>query len=281
MGSPVVRARLNDAQKRLFNSSLSFYGGNNLLSSKFQAMSIGQTIKGTRFNNAKYMELPDSYNGYGRWKTKGKLKTKSKWIAAYGNNEVIVLKDIREWVLQLNIAAHQLAISAEHYRFVLAQRALKIFQDSFTLKRFNSAGYNKWPAISSWTVEKRRYGGAWPRKHRAGRPKGKWAQLRKKSTWPGAGGLMQETNALYKSMKYVPSMGANSSGIKAFARYAGVHNNPDSDTTYGNGWGGVFSPPKKAKTRKFMGHSTLMDDFIKIYEKRYLFDTVFRAPSGK
>ena len=53
-----------------------------------------------------------------------------------------------------------------------------MFQESFTLKRFNSDGERNWKNITPWTRRKR-----------------KW-----KGTWPGAGKLMQETNALFKSL---------------------------------------------------------------------------------
>ena len=259
MGSPVVRAKLSESQKGLFSQSTNFYGGNLQLKSQYQAMSIGRTIKGTTFGHGKYMELPSTYTGRGRWHVKGEIKTKQKWFAPYGKSEVIQLRDLQEMILQMTISAHQLAISAEHYRFVLAQRALGIFQGSFEQKRFNSHGYGKWPAITKWTLDKRK----------------------RRGTWLGAGGLMQETNALYKSIKYESNMGAFTSGVKAYSKYAGVHNNPDSDTTYGNGFGGRYKTKKYVKERKFMGHSTLMDDFIHEYEKRYLFDTVFRSPNGK
>lgn len=259
MGSPVVRARLSESQKALFSKSTQFYGGNLLLKSQYQAMSIGRTIKGTTFGHGKYMELPSTYTGRGRWKTHGTVKTKQKWFAPYGKSEVIQLKDLQEMVLQMTIAAHQLVISAEHYRFVLAQRALGIFQGSFEQKRFNSHGYGKWPAITKWTLDKRK----------------------RKKKWPDYNRLMQETNALYKSIKYESNMGAFTSGVKAYSKYAGVHNNPDSNTTYGNGFGGRYKTKKYVKERKFMGHSTLMDDFINEYEKRYLFDTIFRSSSGK
>lgn len=278
MANTKVRARLSESQRGLFSSATSFYGNNNFLKPQYQAMSIGKNIKGTTFVHGKYMELPHTYTGRGRWHTHGTLKTKQKWFASYSSSEVIQLRDLQEMVLQMTISAHQLAISAEHYRFVLAQRALKIFQGSFELKRFNSHGYGKWPAISDWTKKKRMYGGLWPT---SGKHAMKRRAKKRKSTWPGAGGLMQETNALYNSMKYIPNMGAFTSGVKALSKYAGVHNNPDSDTTYGNGWGHIFAPPKKAKQRQFMGHSTLMNDFINEYEKRYLFDAVFRSPSGK
>ena len=82
---------------------------------------------------------------------------------------------------------------------------------------------------------------------------------------------MQETNALYESLEYIPAVAPFTSGVRANASYAGFHNDPRPGETYGTHYGA-----KPVTRRQFMGHSTLIDDFIMTYEQAYLFDTVFR-----
>lgn len=267
------RGRLSSAQQGLFAKGTNFFGfdvkGRDYknytghVRAPFREMMIGRPMESgphakrswstSRFAGARYMELPSNYQGVGKHTTKNGLRTKQTWTT-FGGGEVVKLKDIKRLVLQLNIAAHQLPIAAEHWRFVLAQRALKIFQESFEMKKFNSKGASRWQANTKWTVKKR-----------------KW-----KGTWPGANKLMQETNALHDSLEYIPTVAPFTSGVRANASYAGYHNDPRSGETYGNGFGGRFSPPKPVTRRQFMGHSTLIDDFIMAYESAYLFDTVFR-----
>lgn len=261
-----VRGTLSQAQQGLFSKGTNFFGNSSRVSAPYKEMMIGQEMKSgpsakrkwrvASFADSRNMELPRDYKGVGKHRTKNGIMTKKAW-SAFGNSEIIHLKDLKQMVLQMTIAAHQMAIAAQHYRFVLAQRALKIFQDSFELKKFNSAGEARWVANSTWTVRKRK----------------------RKRTWPGANKLLQEYNKLYQSVQYVPAINAFTSGVRANASYAGFHNDPRPGENYGNGWGGRFSPPKPVIRRQFMGHSTLLEDFINTYEKAYLFDTVFRRPT--
>lgn len=264
------RGTLSAAQQGLFSKGTNFFRynlrGSNIpgqVRAPFKEMMIGRSMHSgpnskrswstSSFSGARQMELPSNYEGVGKHNTKYGLKTKQSW-AAFGSGEVIKLPNFKRLVLQMTIAAHQIPIAAEHWRFVLAQRALKIFQDSFTMKKFNSKGASRWQANTSWTVKKR-----------------KW-----KKTWPKVNKLMQETNALYNSLEYVPTIAPFTSGVRANASYSGFHNDPRPGETYGNGFGGIYSPPKPVVRRQFMGHSTLIDDFIMAYEQAYLFDTVFR-----
>lgn len=261
-----VRGTLSQAQQGLFSKGTNFFGNSNRVTAPFREMMIGQEMKSgpnakrrwsvPHFADSRNMELPRGYTGVGKHSTKKGLQTKKSW-SVFGGNEIIQLKDLRELYLQMTIAAHQMTIAVQHYRFVLTQRAYKIFQDSFELKKFNSAGEVRWTANTKWTVKKRK----------------------KRKTWPGANRLMQEYNNLYKSMKYVASVNSFTSGVKVDASYAGFHNDPRPGETYGNGFGGIFSPPKRVTRRQFLGHSTLIDDFVAAYEQVYLFDTVFRKPS--
>lgn len=272
-----VRATLSEGQKGLFSKGTDFYGYRNSrghyiysnhLNAPYKEMVIGRKLESgprsqrswriTSFSDARYMELPSSYAGPGKHSTKNGLMTKKTWkVFGMGGSEVYKLKNLKEMVLQMTIAAHQLSIAAEHYRFVLAQRAYKVFQDSFTLKRFNSAHSTRWATLTKWTIKKRK----------------------KKKYWPNTNKTLQETNNLYKSLEYLPTIDSFTSGVRANAGYAGFHNDPRPGETYGNGFGGKYSPPKPVTRRQFMGHSTLIDDFIRVYEKAYLFDTVFRKPA--
>lgn len=272
-----IRATLNEGQKGLFSKGTYFYGhvdrnGNynysNHLLPHYKEMTIGQRLESgphakrkwsvESFTDARYMKLPSDYKGSGKHATKKGLMTKKTW-QTFGltSDGVYKLKNLKEMVLQLTIATHQVSIASEHYRIVLAQRALKIFQDSFTLKRFNSAGSTRWEALTKWTRNKRKRMGYWPNTNKT----------------------LQETNYLYNSLECLPTINAFTSGVRANAKYAGFHNDPRPGETYGNGWGGKFSPLKPVTRRQFMGHSTLLDDFIHVYEKAYLFDTVFRKPA--
>lgn len=263
-----VRGALTSTQKSLFVVGTKFSDVSGRIVTPFREMSIGQELKSGRharsanggkglktkwFTDPRRMELPSNYNGI-RAKNVGSSKvTRDNWRATTGI-DIIALKDINQLHQHLVSVAHQIPIATEHWRMVLARRALAVFQESFTLKRFNSDGERKWKLNTKWTRQKR-----------------KW-----KGTWPGAGKLMQETNTLFKSLHVVDS--PLTSSVIAEARYAGVHNNPEPGMTYGNGFGGRFSPPKPVTQRQFMGHSTKIDEFIAAYEKNYLFDTIFRRP---
>lgn len=263
-----VRGSLTSAQKGLFVAGTKFSDVSGRIASPFREMSIGQELRSGRharsnnggrglktkwFTDPRKMELPSNYQGSGASKVGNKMTTRYKWQAT-ADGGIIVLKDHAQLYRHLISVAHQIPIATEHWRMVLARRALAVFQESFTLKRFNSDGERNWKNITPWTRRKR-----------------KW-----KGTWPGAGKLMQETNALFKSLHVED--GAFTSSVVASAHYAGIHNCPESGMTYGNGFGGKYAPPKPVTQRQFMGHSTKIDEFIVAYEKNYLFDTIFRRP---
>lgn len=258
-GGSKMRGTLSESQQGLFSKGTNFFGFNSKrdtyknytgqVAAPFREMMIGREMKSgshakhswstSFYSGSRAMELPYDYNGVGKHSTKNGLKTKKSW-AAFGGGEIIHLKDFREMRLQMTIAAHQLPIAAEHWRFVLAQRALKIFQDSFSIKRFYSKGSKRWAELKKSTIKKRK----------------------RKGTWFGTGGILQETNALYNSLEYIPTVKSFTSGVRANRWYAGVHNDAED---------GDHVP-----RRQFMGHSTLIDDFVASYERAYLFDTVFR-----
>lgn len=260
-----TRGTLTSAQKSLFVAGTQITGASGRLNAPFREMTIGQDIKPGRhatkyvsanrkiwFTDSRQMELPRDYKGIGATGRNGVRFTREKWKATYKTD--FIEMSSKQLHRHLVSVAHQIPIATEHWRLVLAHRALKVFQESFKLKRFNSAGSARWKLNTEWTRKKR-----------------KW-----KGTWPGAGKLMQETNALFKSLHVVNQL--SFIGVNASARYAGIHNNPSPGMTYGNGFGGKYFPPKPVTQRQFMGHSTEIDEFIASYERRYLFDTIFRKP---
>lgn len=250
------RGSLTSKQIGLFPSGLKFsVGASNSLSSAFKGMAIR---KNGSFLDARNIALPSWYKGTGVWhsKKRGGTYTKSSWKVGSIGGGVIKLKDLKEVALQLAIAAHMQSVQMEHWKYVLAQRALKVFQDSFELKRFNSAGEPKWRPNTRNTYLKRVH----------------------KGTWPGAGRLMEESGDLKKSLQvtkrglsdYAVTTGPGHNG----RMYAGVHNNPKPGMTYGRIFGA-----QPVTRRQFMGNSTKIDDFIAVYQSRYLFDMVFRVPN--
>lgn len=261
-----VRGTLTSRQKSLFVSGTDFYAnGTGRVAAPYREMMIGEKMTSGRraivqqtitFRDMRRMELPEDYSGTGAM-NKGHYSkvTRGNWETT--GSSVIVLKP-NELYRHLMVVAHQIPIASEHWRMVLAQRALAVFRESFKMKKYNSWGGAKWQKISKWTRDKRK----------------------RKGTWPGAGRLMQETNALYKSLE-VYNKGFTS-GVLAKAPYAGIHNFGEDENgkpyTYGNGFGKIYSPAKQVVQRQFMGHSTKIDDFIMEFEKRYLFDTIFRRP---
>lgn len=290
------RGSLTSAQQNLFVAGTNFRGEGGRLAGAFRGMALRQgkvvlnrktdrtywgervrdsqgRIKGFNkskrnpkgfskntpvFRDTRNIKLPSWYSGPGKHNVKGKgYYTKNSWRVG-GLKEVYStrLKSLKEVALQLAIASHLSVVQMEHWKHVLALRALKIFQESFELKRFNSDGEPRWRPNTRNTYLKRVH----------------------KGTWPGAGRLMMESGALQKSL-HVVKRGiddyAVTTGPAANGRiYAGVHNNPKSGMTYGRIFGA-----QPVTQRQFMGHSTKIEEFMATYEKKYLFDMVFRTPN--
>lgn len=260
-----IRGQLTTAQRGLFFHTSALYNEGQRVASPYREMMIGQKMESGRhaknvvstnwYSDRRQMELPSNYSGKNakiRDFTSHQKVTSGTWEATPSG--LITVLTPKQFHQQLSVAAHQSVVALEHWKHVLSQRALAVFKESFKLKKFNSYGGEKWKRNTEWTVKKR-----------------KW-----KGTWPGANKLMQETNALYNSLKTEAKNGVYS--VVTGVRYAGIHNDPEPGWTYGDGFGGKYSPPKPVTKRQFMGHSTKIDQFIRMYERRYLFDTVFRKP---
>lgn len=261
---------LTEAQKSLFVAGTQFVSADQ---GRTRSAFVGITLQGQKnasgklvgFKDPRAVPVPNWYNGPNLRDIRDKSgnfverRTRYPWKATqYGTQSQIRLKDLKEMALQLAIASHLCVVNMEHWKYVLALRAQKIFQDSFRLKRFNSEGTSKWKKNTRFTYLKR------VRNH----------------TWPGAGGLMQEDGYLQKSI-IVKEKGPNGNPIVTTAPthggkiFAGVHNNPTPGMTYGNMYG-----RKPVTQRQFIGHSTKIDEFMSWYQQRYLFDMVFRIPKA-
>lgn len=265
--TPRMRAHFGTAQQKLFPAGTKFFDSSGRVQRQFVGMSLyekSRTLKTESgkpmlFRDKRPMELSNSMKGekgtvFSRKTGTVTTVARSKW-ETFGTKNGTPTKPmtLKQMVMQLSIAAHQLPISVANWRNIVALRSLAIFQGSFTMKAFNSANKRRWKKNTKWTIAKR---------------------IRKR-TWLGDGGLMQETGALRRSLK-LENRGAFVTSITSDCPYGGYHNSPDSSDTYGDGFNGKFSPPKPITKRQFMGHSTLIMEFIEKYQDKYLLDMVFR-----
>lgn len=197
----------------------------------------------------------------------GKIKrgsSKVRWGANINSNTpATVLVGTKQWIRQLQISIHALHIQAEHFRIVVGQRAIKVFQNSFKYQQFYSSRTQRWRPLSAYTLKKRAARGTGNR-------------------------ILKEYGDLYNSIKidenagpmttrvYTDIVPANAGHHKRHSIcYAGYHN--EGKGTYGSGWNG--HKPKPYIRRQFMGHSSHLDpyrdSFMKKMMKMYLFDSVF------
>lgn len=268
---PNIRGTLTARQTSLFVSGTQFSSGRGEAANPFREMTIGQSMKTGRhasvkgsvkwFSDPRQMQLRNQFNGTGAFNknvysthygyksllTTNKM-TRQKW-AAFKGAGVMTLSP-NELNQHFSMIAHLLPVVTERWKMVLIKRAEAVFRESFTLKRFNSAGTKKWQANTTWTVHKRQH----------------------KGTWPGFGGLLQEYGTMSEKSWKITSQGTSVT-LTNTAGYAGIHNNPRIGIDYY----GITKVPVKY-TRQFMGHSTEIDEFIVEYERRYMFDTLFRTP---
>lgn len=153
-----------------------------------------------------------------------------------------------------------------------AKYSRETFINSFRYKKFYSANGTKWKELSEFTIKKRK----------------------RKGTWPGRG-ILEDSGTLRQSILFDlskdivaphifrqklytnPKLFDNSKNPHRPMCYAGIHNDPSSSDTYGNGFGG--RPAKKVVQRQFIGYSTYIDKFMDKNIDKYLFDNVFGRPS--
>lgn len=174
-----------------------------------------------------------------------------------------VLKGSREWIRQLEVAIHAVMVNAEHFRILVGQRAIRVFQNSFKYQKMYTNQAQRWSPLASYTLQKRAKRGTGSK-------------------------ILYEYGDLYNSFRlnenkdamttsvYTDIVPANASHHKKVSLcYAGYHN--EGKGTYGRGWRG--HKPKPYVKRQFMGHSSHLDPytdaFINKMMKNYLFDSVF------
>lgn len=174
----------------------------------------------------------------------------------------------QELTSQINKVSILLDENLLNFMTATTKKAYNTFQKSFKYKRFYSANGGKWQQLSDFTIKKRTH----------------------KGTWPGRG-ILEDNGILKKSIR-VDTSGSKLGNHKFRGRvftnpkffedsknpnrplcYAGLHNNPSSTDTYGNGFGG--KQPKRIVQRQFMGFSTYIDKFMNDNIDKYLFDNVF------
>lgn len=190
--------------------------------------------------------------------------SKARWGANINTNAAAtVLVGTKQWIRQLQISIHALYVQSEHFRIVVGQRAIKVFQNSFKYQQFYSNRTQRWKPLSAYTLKKRAARGTGNR-------------------------ILKEYGDLYNSIKidenakpmttrvYTDVVPANASHHKRHSIcYAGYHN--EGRGTYGRGWNG--HKPKPYVKRQFMGHSSHLnpykDSFLRKMMKMYLFDSVF------
>lgn len=174
-----------------------------------------------------------------------------------------VLKGTRQWIRQIETSLYQLGVNAEHFRIVVGNRAIKVFQNSFKYQKFYDNQSHKWASLAPYTLRKRASRGTGSR-------------------------ILKEYGDLYNSLKldsnskpnttevYTDIVHANISHHKKHSIcYAGYHN--EGKGTYGSAWNG--HKPKPYIRRQFMGHSSYLDPFTDSFMRKmmklYLFDNVF------
>ena len=181
----------------------------------------------------------------------------SRWKSSPGSNSGVLT--IRQLQIHFKIAAYAVERNGHNFAHVLAERALKIFQDSFKYQKFHSRDAESWPDLKEWTIKKRI-----------------------KHNTLGSGKKLFELGELYKSLNFEKTKlgGRVYTDPKAFKKevypdgskrrafcYAAIHNEgPEGGYSFGR---------HKAVRRQFIGHSTYIFDFARSIARKYLFDDVF------
>lgn len=142
----------------------------------------------------------------------------------------------KELMMQWKTVPSRFGVNVFNFRTQIGKAARKVFQDSFYLGRFNSAGE------FAWKPRTRTY--SHPILNETG-------TLRESIVWKHVG----TTTKIYTD----PSRFNTSARHRGFC-YAAIHNDPDGRHTYG-------ASMVPSVQRKFMGHSTVLRDLIRKYSK--------------
>lgn len=235
------RGTLTERTKEFFPGNIVFRDKSGRLTAKYAPLGYSKEFKDSR--RIAVSEKRPGVTTMRRGGEKG-LYTIGRYGASYKQDGIVVMKSLDEVALQLEIAAQQSEVALENWKTIILEQAYKFFDESFDRK---SWGGKSWPKLAQSTINKRI----------------------RRGTWPGSGGILEETGALRSSLelvedKYKITTKPITDYNGRYHSYAGVHNNPDD----------VGSPLSQ---RQFIGHNNLTKGFIEYYQDRWLFDSVFRT----
>lgn len=208
----------------------------------------------------------DGKNPYfGRTNYSPTSRTNAHWGATIskkdGSRNCAVFNNIEDCLRHIEIAKYQIGVQAEHFRVVVGQRALRIFQLSFEKHKFVNED-RPWQNLATYTMNKRRKAGTWH-----------GVQKSKLYEYGNLSRSIKLNNTGKKTrIKTIPitSTRNKNGNAKAFS-YAGIHN---------NGVPKGRKPGRAIPRRQFMGWTTprrmdKVDRFAYEIADRYLFDSVF------
>lgn len=171
---------------------------------------------------------------------------------------------------QINSLSCKLDMAALNFATSVATRARDVFKRSFKYHRFYSADGKPWQALSENTIAKRKKKGTL-----------NLGILRDYETLVGSiefstvGNYRKTINHISRERIFTnPAKFAVPTNPHRGFCYAGVHNNPGPNETYGNGFGRTKRVVKVVQ-RQFMGFSTYIDSYVEENMNKLLFDKVF------
>lgn len=171
---------------------------------------------------------------------------------------------------QIERVVKRLDLEALNFTVDVAKNAEETFRKSFKYHRYYTANGAAWQSLSPNTIAKRTRRGTLD------------------------GGILREYHNLFKSIQ-ISNEGLYGKTTEHVSRqrvftdpdnfnaatnvhrgfvYAGVHNNPGPNDTYGNGFGGRVKPVKVIQ-RQFMGFSTYIDKHVEVNIDKFLLDGLF------
>lgn len=226
---------------KLFVKNTKFRTAEGRIKGKYAPFAFNKNWKDTR-----RIALPKQ-SGVSKFKIasgKWEYRTVKSYQASYGQGKTgkVMMRSLEDVAMQLQVAVHELEVSLDNWKTVIVERAYKSTMNNFRFHRFDN---NPWADLSDSTKRNRQ----------------------KLGYWPGHG-ILRMTEAMMNSIavdeeKFRFYTQEVTDYYGRTRNYSGVHNNPKD----------VFSPLPQ---RQFIGHSADVDMFIKTYQGRYLFDSVFR-----
>lgn len=244
-----------------FNKGLKFNSRSGHVKETYRALTLKQTEKGGVIGARRVGK-------YNFSKPSKALSTSSKWGSNLDGGHTTNLRGFEGWIEHLAIAIHAVSLQAEYFRMAAGQRAMQIFQKSFSYQKFYTANSSKWADLAPYTKRKRE------KRHTSGKILHEYGDLQESIK-------INETDGIYTTI-YTDIVKADIKKHKKLTNcYAGFHN--EGEGTYGvSNKRHVARPYIK---RQFMGHSSYLnpitDPWMSKMTKRYLFDSVFLSKSSK